>query len=144
MGGVQGPTVFGLVLRLRRINTTGCCAVTSSLFVFPHCLRCLKGGLYSSYVAQAALISHRLDLALYMASNVFPPYTHDPMAHVTALHPLVVNGGAPPGFEKAYDEVTTIRTSFRLSAGGYTRYITSDSLRTFPDNDAGEYFPLFT
>ncbi len=95
---------FGLVLRLRRINTTGCCAVTSSLFVFPHCLRCLKGGLYSSYVAQAALISHRLDLALYMASNVFPPYTHDPMAHVTALHPLVVNGGAPPGFEKAYDE----------------------------------------
>ena len=133
--------MFGLVLHTAESTRL---PITSSLFVFPYSLRCPKSCLYSSHVAPAALVSHTLDLVLFMASNTFPPYPHDPMVPVAALHPAVVNGGAPPGFEKAFDEVTTIRTSFRLSVGGYTRCITSDSLRTFPDDDAGKYFPFFT
>ncbi|KJA13977.1 hypothetical protein HYPSUDRAFT_209086 [Hypholoma sublateritium FD-334 SS-4] len=75
-----------------------------------------------------------------MTSNTFPLHlANDPRTPAAPLQPAGTHGSAPPGFEKAYDEVTTTRTRVRLCPGGFKRFVTSDSLRTFPDDDADPF-----
>ena len=76
-------------------------------------------------------------------ATTFPPYSNNPTAPGMPVQPAAINWGAPPGVEKSYDEITTTRTRFRVVGGQYQCYVTSDSLRTFPDNDGGKYFPFY-
>lgn len=76
-------------------------------------------------------------------ASTFPLYSNNAGAPAMPVQPAAANWGPPPGFEKSYDEITTTRTRFRLVAGQYQRHVTSDTLRTFPDDDGGTSFPFY-
>lgn len=148
-GGVQGSKLFGLVSHVDGDSTRQCLDVMRSPAVhsfFP-CAVCAAFK-YSLLFLSCRLSSPPPRISqtsrTNMASNIFAHHPVGPWAPVAPPQPAGPHGEAPPGFDKDYDEITTTRTRFRRFAGGYKRYVTSDSLRTFPDNDEGTCSPFPT